>query len=391
MFAILTWCPWYKGYYARLWLSQYRFNSGWAPEFMASVKKILLVSATAGAGHVRAAEALLGELRIKHPEIVAEHIDLVRYSHSLLRLTFSSSYNFSIRHYPLLYELTYKLSNNKLSGTLLKILAVFLRLTTSQFRNKIQAFDPDIIISTYFLSTLLIPPARAKICTVITDYQFHQAWLNDKTSVYFVANEEIKKKIEGESGARVIVSGIPAHPDFLREKNIDELKKNFGLGNELPVILILPCKSGKIRPEEIVKKLLSGKYNIIAVAGKNNPDTYQKFLRLKDGQYKFWPIAHSDKVDELMRMSDLVITKAGGITITECLRLKKPMIIVNPIPGQEEHNTKMIEKNHYGARINDLLQLEKEVEKILNHPGYFSPADLPPDPNSTIIETALKT
>jgi len=356
---------------------------------MTSTKKVLLVSATAGAGHIRAAEALLAELQIKHPEITSEHINLVDYSHPSLRFAFSTAYNFSIRHSPFLYEITYKLSNNEISGFFLTTLASFLRVATGRYRQKIKDFNPDIIISTYFFSTMLLPPTNAKVYTVITDYQYHQAWLNKQSVGYFVATKEIKKKIESESNAKVVVSGIPINPEFLKEKNIEELKKNFGINNQLPTILLLPCQSGTVPPEKMVEILLNKNYNIIAVAGPSNPDVYQKFLKLKKDQQNFWPLPHSKKIDELMRISDVVITKAGGITITECLHLKKPLIIVNPIPGQEVHNTDMLLENNYGIKITELSQLETEIEKILNNPNYLQKAELPDNPNAEIVAIAL--
>lgn len=356
---------------------------------MTSNKKVLLISATAGAGHIRAAEALLSELQTQHPEITAEHINLMDYSHPSLRFAFSTAYNFSIQHSPFLYEITYKLSNNKISGFFLKSLASFLRITTGKYRQKIKDFQPDIIISTYFFSSMLLPPTDARVYTVITDYQYHQAWFNKQSIGYFVANEEIKNELKEKNNIKITVSGIPINPIFLQNKNTDELKKTFGINNQLPIILILPCKSGSIAPDAIIETLSDKPYNIIAVAGKNNPDVYQRFLTLKKETQNFWPLPYSDKIDELMRMSNIIITKAGGITVTECLHLGKPLLIVNPIPGQEIHNTEMIIKNHYGIKITELSELNIEIPKILNNSNYLQKAKFSNNPNSLIIETVL--
>ena len=356
---------------------------------MSSPKKVLFVSCAAGAGHVRAAEALLSELQTKHPEIITDHLDLVDFSHPALCFILSTAYISSVRHYPLLYKLIYELSNNKTSNILLNILAFFLCVITKKYRQKIRDFNPDIIISTYFFSTALLPPTSAKIYTVITDYKHHQVWFNKKSVGYFVATEEIKKEIESQSDAKVVVSGIPINPEFLKEKNTEKIKNDFGLNNQLPTILILPCQSGTIAPDKIVKQILNKPYNIIAVAGKSNPNIYKNFLELKKEAQNFWPLPYSDKIDELMRMSDVIITKAGGITITECLHLGKPIIVVNPIPGQEEHNTEMILKNNYGVKIEDLAQLETEITKILGDKNYLKKAKLPDNPNAVIIDFCL--
>lgn len=357
---------------------------------MTSTKKVLLVSATAGAGHVRAAEALLSELHTKHPDIITEHVNLVDFSHPLLRFTLSTAYTFSIRHSPILYEMTYKLSNNNISGILLRLLSSFLRVATGKYRKKIQDFEPDVIISTYFLSTLLLPPTTARVYTVITDYKYHRAWLNKQSVGYFVATDEIKKIIEKESDAEVTVNGIPIHPEFLKEKNVEDLKNKFGVNNHLPAILLMPCQSGTIAPDQIAKHLLNQPYNIIAVAGKNNHETYKKFLELKKSNQNFWPLEYSNTIDELIRMSDIVITKAGGVTVTECLHLGKPLLIVNPIPGQEKHNTEMLVKNNYGIRITELSEINNEIKKILNEPNYLQKAKLPDDPNDLIISAVIK-
>jgi len=357
-------------------------------------KKVLLVSCAAGSGHLKAAEALFLTLQHKNPEITVEHIDLIQYTGPFTRLFIAESYDWLIKNCPKIYGYIYLLSNNPIFLKLLQLISPLLRLDGKKFSEKIINFNPDLIVSTYFLPPFFLPKNyKTPLDVVMTDYQYHYAWLSPGIRNIFVTHADIKEAIQDKTKANIIVSGLPLRPDFFINKNIEEIKQKIGINNNQHTILIMPCNSGKIRVEELIKKIINNtdnKLNVLAIAGKNNRKLYRKIKELPAGKNNLITFDFYEKTDELMRISDLIITKAGGLTISECLHLKKPMILVNSIPGQEEHNIKFLEKNNYGLKLNSLENLNEYIDSILNKKISLEIQPLMSNPNDIILQNSLQ-
>ncbi len=360
---------------------------------MPQVKKLLIVSCSTGSGHFRAAESLRLTCQKLYPDIQVSHIDMADYLDGIAYIYVVSFYNFFSKFVPFSYKFVYHTTDKWFIHPLFKALAPIIRVGSRKFIKAINDFGPDLIISTHFLPPLILPKTiSVPIDTIVTDYHAHKIWLPARTRNIFVATEEIQNNL-ADHNIKSIVSGIPIHPDFFAEKNIDQIKTKFNIKNNEPVILLMPTSKGNIRPEEAVHKIFN-KYpnkniNIIAIAGKNNKKNFANLEALKAaGLTNFTVLKNVENIDELMKIADVIVGKAGGLTISEAMYLQKPIIVINPIPGQEDYNTNYLKNNHYGLQATCGDDLTEKLQTILANPALIN-KKIYPDPSKIILEKTL--
>jgi len=358
-------------------------------------KKILFVSCSTGLGHVRAAEALYATCREKYPEVEARHIDIANYSGWFLRLTLINFYYFLARHFPQLYKKIYDYSDTLTENKLFKLTLFLFRTSSRKLFRFINDFAPSSVVCTHYLFPKLLPSVPPAFTTdlVITDYQLNLVWLSKNLRDIFVANEEMKQALDSLHPS-VITSGLPVHPNFFKEKNINDLAKKYNLNTSRPTILLLSGGAGLVDTSIVAKNILTrlSPLNLIAVAGKNNHRLYKKLTDCSklNGSNIFLTLHFTEKMDEWMRLADVVITKPGGLSITECLYLKKPMILINPVPGQEEANAEYLVKHNYGRLAGTAEEAVKILTDLLNKTIHLAVLPLNnTTPNEQILQTVM--
>ncbi|MCF6276964.1 MAG: hypothetical protein L3J07_03925 [Candidatus Magasanikbacteria bacterium] len=332
--------------------------------------KILIISISAGTGHIMAGNALEKTAKESFKNLDVKHIDIADFMPKPIKALSVNSYELMAKKMPELWGLLYDKTDNTKASTLLNnILKLSKYFSVNQFLSEIKKINPDYIICTHFLPAYFInhSPKKTKpecpLAMVITDYELHSLWLSKNISHYFVATDKMKKSIEKKyiKNIKITVSGIPLRPEFYKKKSVIALKKKHKLQKDNFTILVLAGGHGLIKTDKIVKLLskTSLDLNIIAVAGKNLKlkNNLKKIKTTKGKEIKV--MGWVNKIDELIRISDIVITKPGGISVSECIALNKPIFAVRPIPGQEEKNVQFIQKNKLGKLIGtpeDLLQ-----------------------------------
>lgn len=329
---------------------------------MPSQKKLLILSCSTGTGHTRAAEALRLTCATVRPDIEVLHLDMAPYLGWFTRTTVVTSYNLIFTYIPKVYKLIYSVSDSWVIQKFFKLLAPIISFGDRRLLKKINQYRPNYIISTHYLAQIILPDNfYCPIDTVITDYYPHKTWLCPNVRNFFVPTEEVKASLE-KLHTQVIASGIPIDPEFLKEKDKALLKEKLGIHNSWPVVLIMPMGAEKIAVKQIVEHIYQenkgNEINIAVISDKKTDlPSYKNLLSLEK----------VENIDEWMRIADVIITKAGGLTITEALQLQKPMIIINSIPGQEDYNAEYLEKNHFGVTANSASDVAKNLFEILDN------------------------
>ncbi|OGH91465.1 MAG: hypothetical protein A2534_00465 [Candidatus Magasanikbacteria bacterium RIFOXYD2_FULL_39_9] len=360
---------------------------------MLNSKKLLIISCSTGSGHLRAAEALRLTCDKLYPNVEVLHIDMADYLDGISRIYLVSFYNLFSNLIPFSYKLLYYLTNSWLAQIVFRAVSPIIRIGSRKLIKKIEEYKPDLIISTHFLPSLILPnKISTPIDTVITDYHAHKIWLTPKNRNFFVATEEIKIEL-GKFHIQSTVSGIPIHPNFFEQKDISKLRDKFNIKNNNPIILFMPTSRGKVSPALAINKILNHNFgtalNIVAIAGKNkkrNLDDLEQFKTVEHTNFTIFE--NVENIDELMKISDIIVGKAGGLTVSEALFLQKPIIIINPIPGQEDYNTSNLEKNHFGLSAKSDNDLVKKIQYILSNPTSINKKSYP-DPSKIILDKAL--
>ena len=270
---------------------------------------------------------------------------------------------------------------------------------SKKFLKFVANYQPDYILCTHFIPPdLLMNHAgkyniSKKIGQLVTDYSAHPLHFTSAEADYFVATEAVKKQMMnfGADPKRITVSGIPVDPVFYEKKSISDLKNSYHLDNDKKTLLFLAGGCGFAKIDQLIRFLCAQKspFNIIAIAGKNKKLHHALQKLIPPAETNFQPIGWTDKIDEYIRLADLIITKPGGITISECLCLQKPIIIIDPVPGVEEDNLKFLEDNGYGINLKTVEEWPKVISLLLA-PNKTTLPPLASNANDIIINSILK-
>lgn len=338
--------------------------------------KILIVSVKAGAGHLKAAEAVAAAFMKYQPSVEVKNVDLLDYSNELIKYLYGKMYLDVVKAIPELYAYSYK--HYESSKKFIKPRFLIDKLNFSDFFEIVEDFHPDIVIATHFISEAVLENYRRKkkkqyrIAVTLTDYEFHPVWLVTNIDLYLTATEEVKNSLlfYGIPPEKIVVSGIPVHPKFTEEKDREELLTKYGLDNRSPIILISAGSFGVTPLGEVIADFgtIKHEFQIMVVCGNNAELKKDLEIRQKSEPRLKKVFGFVDFMDELMALSNLLITKPGGITVSESMALGLPMILIEPIPGQEEANADYIVEQGAGVKARNLPVLLHKLSQLLEKP-----------------------
>lgn len=350
------------------------------------MKNILIISASAGSGHTMAARALEQwlEKAQKYPgEFRVAHIDFLQFATLLYRKVYRDVYLYLAAKQPLLYGYIYTTSDRLKRENKPDFLMRFMNnLNALKFAAYIQETPWDVIVSTHFLASQLL--ARFKdqhkvfcpLISVVTDYGLHSWWITPGCDHFITADAACKNHLAamGIPEGAIHDFGIPVRPAFARRPAQPGLKKSLGLDPDLPAILLLSGGFGVGPIEHIVADLarLKGRFQLAAVAGQNRKMLARLQQMAPKLPYQLQPVGFTDEIDRYMRASELVVTKPGGLTTAECLALGKPMLIINPIPGQEDMNSDMLLEHGAAVKAMQPVDVTYKLGLVLNTPGRLA-------------------
>lgn len=339
--------------------------------------RVLVFSAAFGNGHLRAAEAVIEGILIKHPSAKIIHLDFGDFLNQRINTIIKNVYSEIIKYIPKLwgsfYYKTGKVQPRSKSQHFLN------QLGRSEFLKYIQIFKPDFIVCTYPTVSSILAQLRVEqllqvpVVTVITDYTVHSHWVHQGVDGYIVACSEVRERLVswGINAQRIHVTGIPVSPKFEEALDRRHIITKLGLKPDLPTFLVMGGSYGVLKSaKRICKKLADSlvPVQVIIVCGKNK----KLYLSLEEviaqGRNLMLRFEFVDNVEELMTISDLIITKAGGLTVSEALTKHLPLVIYKPIPGQEEENAHFVQRIGAGCVAGNEEELGQLLNRFLRHP-----------------------
>jgi processive 1,2-diacylglycerol beta-glucosyltransferase len=343
----------------------------------ARAKRLLLLSVSAGAGHVRAAEAL--RAAAEESGLVAEHLDVMDFVSSAFRALYTDFYLKLVEHHPSVWAMLYRIMDKTPPGApFARVRRAIERLNTLKLRKAIATFAPDAIVCTHFLPAELLMRERARgrvTCPVyvqITDFDLHGMWIVPDMAGYFAASDEIafRAHARGIPRNRTHVTGIPIMPAFASAPSRDECAADLGIDSERTTILLMGGGAGLGGLDDVAARLiaLEHDFQLIALAGRNAEMLKRLEALAKRHPGRLVAQGFTNRVERLMAASDLVITKPGGLTTSECLAMGLPMIVHAPIPGQEERNCDFLLEQGAALKAIDASALEWRVRQLFARP-----------------------
>ena len=342
-------------------------------------KKILIPYATYGTGH----KAIAGYIK-KYFEENGNYeclsLDLINYTIPILG-SFSKKVSETLMtKFPGIWSLIYFIFDNKLSSYVSGKINIKL-LDNKKLRKEITTFNPDITIATHFFGSDIINYynkkgyTNSKLITVVTDYKSHDFWLNNikNTDAIIVSSFEERLNLikKGYKNKQIHTSGIPICMDTLKTENKSILLKKYKCdNNKLNILFFVGGGNGALINLIYFKEMLKNNYdiNILFVAGRNKEAERQAKKYVKKYKKKNIKVLGFVKtINELYKISDIVITKPGGAQVTECILFNKPMILIKSNGGQEIYNRRYLTLHNYAKWARNKKIFNKELELLINN------------------------
>ena len=344
------------------------------------MKKILIFYASYGGGHLSAANSIKDYLSNHYENIDVELIDCMKYINKPIEKITTTAYNEMAKKAPWAWG---KIYSDSQKGPLAHITTRSNQVFAIKLLLLLREKNPDLIISTHPFGSQMCSYLKrkgkitSKIATILTDFAPHDQWLvgSDYTDYFFVAHNKMKEYLISKNipENKIFATGIPISNKFLETFDTSKILNSLGLKENLKTILFFAGGKfglGKSRTLEIFNTLVNDFNNIqvIAISGKNKKmyEEFNQIVKIANKTDFIKVFEFVNNVPELMAVSDVVITKPGGLTTTESLVSGLPMIIINPIPGQEEENAQFLEHSNVGIWLKKQMNITETISNFLS-------------------------
>ncbi|MBP2653229.1 MAG: ugtP 1 [Firmicutes bacterium] len=342
----------------------------------ARVPKVLVVSASVGAGHDQAAKAVAAGIE-RRCEAEIEIVDFMGAGNSYLNMLVKEAYLKVIGFSPNLYELLYRWAQTP--QRYFKVQDMVARTMKRAMLRLCQEYRPNIVICTHPFPLSAAAYLRknrmldATLIAIMTDFSVHPLWVYSEVDNYFVATREMERELikQGIAAGRVYSTGIPIGYGFSQAADRVIVQGELGFDKDVPTVLFMGGGLGLGPVEEAIKGLNAGEVllQIIAVAGKNAALQRQLEMMAKASRQRMVVTGYTQRVRELMAAADILITKPGALTLSEALASALPMVLFNTIPGQEEENAKFVIRNGAALAANGVEDMNFLISDLVANPN----------------------
>lgn len=345
------------------------------PAYRRRTMRVLIATVSAGGGHVAAAAAIEEAWKEIRPSDRLARLDVMDFTSALSRHVHHRTYVQVIEHVPELFGLVFnKTDNPELVTRLQRFRRSFARRVNRPFVAEIQSFRPDILVCTHYLASEIAGALKARdadfrafVACAVTDFEAHALWMEAAVDLYCVAAEETRSSLiaRGVPADKLVVTGIPIARKFAKPVDAAAVRRQLGLRDDLPVLLLLGGGLGVGPMADVLGQLdrVEADFQVVAVAGRN--EELRRDLAARDYRHPVRVLGFAGNMHELMTASALVVSKPGGLTTSEALALGRPLFIINPIPGQEAANSDYLLERGAAVKVNRLQDIAPRLRKLL--------------------------
>jgi processive 1,2-diacylglycerol beta-glucosyltransferase len=335
-------------------------------------RRVAILTASFGAGHFKAAQAVEQAMGEKENVVVrTKLIDSFISAAPRLTKVIIRLYLRILSFFPFLYGILYAWGNQ--STTALRGRKLLSSRLSATIHRQLEAFEPHAVLCTHASPTGAACHLKKKgllsvpLIAVITDFVIHRFWIYDEVDIYIVAHERVGQELlnAGVAPAKIRVAGIPIAPKFSRSVDIMGVRRQLGLSENIPAVLIMGGGTGALPMDKIVEEFrhCTIPIQLLVVTGFNTR-LRKRLSSLAQGM-SLHVFGFVDNIHELMAVADLIITKPGGLSSVEALAMGVPMILFRPIPGQEEGNAQFLIDEGVACRIDNVKELPEKTVKLL--------------------------
>lgn len=345
------------------------------------MKKILIFYASYGGGHLSAANSIKQYIDDNFSDFDTKLIDCMLYVNKPINKLTTTAYKEMAKKFPWAWGEVYSHSQK---GPMAHISSTANNLMARKLLKLLKEYNPSIVISTHPFGSQMVSYLKrkalidCKLATIMTDFSPHEQWLVGKEQVdfFFVSHEKMRQLLIDDNipESKVFATGIPLSNRFLMHYNKLDIMNSFDLNPDKKVILFFGGGEFGLGREQTIKILKSfishvNNHQIVAIAGKNEKMkvAFETLVSEMHAGEIVKVLSYTNQVPELMSISDLVVTKPGGLTTTESLASGLPIIAINPIPGQEEENAEFLEKSGVAIWLKKRDDFDSVISNLLSN------------------------
>lgn len=335
--------------------------------------KILILTAATGGGHIRASRAIEHYLNEHMPDSQTQVVDALKCISTIFDKTICDGYHFLATKQPKVFGKLYEQTNRETA--LSRFVPLINSMVARRLLPTIDEFCPDIILTTHPFVNEMVSELKEKgkiaqplIC-ILTDYSPHRAWVAKNVDAYVVASEDMVPALAdmGAPKDRIFPFGIPVFSQFFSQANREELLEEFGLEKGLMTVLFMAGSFGVTNILQIYRDVvaLPDAFQLIVITGRNQKlyDALEKEIVHSPKKTKL--IFFTNEVEKYMKVSDLIVTKPGGLTVSEALACNLPLAVFDAIPGQEEENADFLLSHDMAVHMKKGDNCAKAIQLLL--------------------------
>lgn len=334
--------------------------------------RVLVLTVTAGQGHTATANAVAEGL--KKRGVDCKVLDAYKYINSVLADTLEKSYLLSIQYIPKTYGAMYSLFENKKKPAEFSFLPITNNfLSAGKMIKYIEEYQPDIVISTHiFCGTIMTYLKKVfpliKTIGIVTDFTLHPFWEETNLDYYVVANHLLINQCnkKGIPKDKVLTTGIPISDKFSKRMPKQQAREQLGIENKNTIMFMMGSMGFGDMPSEIyTMDKLELDFQVLCVCGRN--ETAKKKISALKTKHKIYSYGYVDNVDQMMDAADFIITKPGGLSMSESLAKGLPTLLLEPIPGQEDRNREFFLNNGISMAITKTFPIDEAVYQMFSN------------------------
>lgn len=312
------------------------------------MKKVLLLFISEHSGHHCASLAIEKALHQLDPGVETLNINSFNYTNPILEKVINQAYMSVVKRTPELWDYLY--DNPKVLKQTQALREMIHKFNTGKLNTLLDDFKPSAIVCTQAFPCGMVADYKKTfdlqipLIAVLTDYAPHSYWIYNNVDYYIVPSKETGAKLiaDGIDSSKIMEFGIPIDAKFQNSSDKVELRGRLGLDETKPCVLIMGGTQGLGPIKEIVRRMDRSHLDLQLIIACGTNKRLYKWLKSRKYQKKTLVLSYAPNIDELMQASDIILTKPGGITTAEALAKGLPMLIINPLPGQEAMNTKFL-------------------------------------------------
>lgn len=337
--------------------------------------RVLIATVTAGGGHLAAAAALQEAWQARRPGDTLRQVDLADFFSPLHRKLHADGYTKLVEHAPELWGMVFSRTDDTTAARRLNQFRRWFTLTSrNRFRRLVREFQPEAVLCTHYLPVTAIGELKGPaagcppfLVSVVTDFEAHAVWMDAAVDLYCVAFDETAARLVARGAApdRIAATGIPISSRFLAPPEPGAARRQLGLRDDVPVVLVLGGGFGMGPVAQIAQALdqVEKPIQMVVIAGRNQE--LRRELATVDFRHPTHVKGFASNMQEWMAAADLIISKPGGLTSSEALACGRPLLIAHPIPGQESANSDYLLERGAAVKINRVEDLPYRVSQLL--------------------------